>query len=347
VPARLTALIAAIVLLGGACGGNGHDLAAPSSTTTSTTTVSYPDSVAARPSAGCGTSTVRRLHRERQTMQVAGEERYYLRSSPPAHDGTTPLPLVVDLHGLAEGAERAADTGRFDDLGDTEGFVSVFPNGSGAPVHWDQHLDPSKPNHDFEFIDSMLDNVEHDLCIDEARVYVTGLSYGAIMSSALACARSTRFAAMAPVSGIEHPDACTPARPVPVLAFHGTADPILFFNGGIGDLGAALRGGTLAPPTTPIDLNGAGYPAAVRAWATANGCTEPKDTRKSAHVIERTYRCPVDAEVAFFIIEGGGHSWPGSTAMAGLANIVGSTTDELDATTEIWHFFQRHALAPA
>ena len=313
--------------------------------TTATTTTSAP--VAASPSPGCGQPNTQQVARERRTISVGGEERWYLLTTPAAHDGTTPIPLVVELHGLGEGAAIAAQMSEFDVVAEREGFVMAYPNGSGSPVRWDQRLDAS-PNADFDFIDQLLDQVGRDLCIDTSRVYATGLSYGAIMSSALACARTDRFAAIAPVAGITRPEGCAPTRPLPVLAFHGTMDPILYFNGGIGNLAAAFSGGTLAPPPTPVDLDGEGYPKAVAAWADANGCGAAVDERRSPQVIERIYACEADAdnEVRFFIIEGGGHSWPGSAFSASIERIVGPTTTELDATEEIWRFFERHARHP-
>jgi polyhydroxybutyrate depolymerase len=340
----LAALVVGLLLVG-ACGGD-DDEASPATTTSTTIDLAaHPEATPARPSPGCGHSTVGAVARERHTLTIAGEERWYLLTTPNAHDGTTPLPLVVELHGLAEGAAIAAQMSQLDTIGEREGFVMAYPNGSGSPVRWDQHLD-SSPNHDFELISTLLDTLGDELCIDEARVYATGLSYGAIMSSALACAMPDRFAAIAPVAGVEHPDACAPDQPVPVLAFHGTADPILLFNGGVGDLTAALSGGSPAPPSTPADVDGPGYPAAVKAWAKANGCGDATDERRSAHVIERTYDCDPNAEVRFFIVEGGGHSWPGSAFSAAIAKVVGPTTDELDASEEIWSFFSRHALTP-
>ena len=301
--------------------------------------------IEARPSDGCGSATpATAAKRERRTIDVGGTERWYLRSVPAAHDGEAPLPLVVELHGLAEGAAIAAEMSQLDALGDEEGFLSVFPHGSGEPVRWDQSIDDDTPNADLAFIDAMLDEVSAGLCVDEARIYVTGLSYGAIMSSTLGCVRADRFAALAPVSGIERPDGCAPARPVPVLSFHGTADAILLFNGGVGDLGTALGGGSPALDDTEVDLDGPGYPATVAAWADANGCGDATDERRSPEIIERTYDCSADAEVRFFIVEGGGHSWPGSAFSEALGAVVGPTTEELDATEEIWRFFERHAL---
>lgn len=335
--------VAVVLVVTGACGDDDEEAAAPSTTTT--TAVAYPDGVEPVPSPGCGMSTPGAVARERRTLDVAGEERWYLLTTPTAHDGETPLPLIVELHGLAEGAAIAAQMSELDTIAEREGFVMAYPNGSGSPVRWDQHLD-SNPNRDFELITTLLDTLGEELCIDEARVYATGLSYGAIMSSSLACVMADRFAAIAPVAGIERPEACEPTRQVPVLAFHGTADPILFFNGGVGDLGAALSGGTLEAPSDPVDLDGPGYPASVAEWAEANGCGDSTDERRSEHVIERIYDCEQDADVRFLIIEGGGHSWPGSAFSKAIERIVGPTTDELDASEEIWTFFARHAVAP-
>ena len=115
----------------------------------------------------------------------------------------------------------------------------AFPNGTGEPVKWDANPS-SDPNQDLAYFDQLLDQLETDLCIDTSRVDVTGLSYGAIMTSFLTCVRTDDFAAVAPVAGITVPADCEPSRPMPVITFHGTADPILKFNGGV-DLGAYRR----------------------------------------------------------------------------------------------------------
>jgi polyhydroxybutyrate depolymerase len=316
-----------------ACGG-GSSSSAPT-TTTST-------AVAPRRSPGCGTTTAGSTSLVERTIESGGVTRSYLLSVPAAHDGRTPLPLVVELHGLAEGNAIAAKTSRFGELGAKEGFITVFPQGTGAPVQWNIRL--VDDNRDVAFLGTLLDTLERDLCIDLRRVYATGLSDGALMSSIVGCTMADRFAAIAPVAGVQHPDGCTPSRPVPVLAFHGTADPILLFNGGLGDLVGALQGKPMAPPSTPVDLHGAGYPKAAADWAATDGCDAAHDRRRSAHVIERRWSCPKGGEVRFEIVEGGGHTWPGSALSETLANITGATTREIDATHEIWSFFRRHAL---
>ena len=66
-----------------------------------------------------------------------------------------------------------------------------------------------------------------ELCIDESRVYAAGLSMGGFMSSLVACEMSGRFAAVAPVAGLQFPEGCNPGRPDPraVVPRHGRSDP--------------------------------------------------------------------------------------------------------------------------
>jgi polyhydroxybutyrate depolymerase len=226
----------------------------------------------------------------------------------------------------------------------------VFPHGTGGPVRWDVGTDPAT-NDDLAYVAAVLDRVEAERCVDTSRVYATGLSNGAMMSSVVACAMADRVAAIAPIAGIALPEPCEPARPVPVLTIHGTADPILLFNGGVGSevLDAAMTGGTAAPTTTvPPDLDGAGYPETVRGWAALAGCgEEPTDERVGDDVIRRTYDCPEEAPVEFFIVEGGGHSWPSSEFSRSIERIVGPTTFEIDASREVWDFVSRFRLPPA
>jgi polyhydroxybutyrate depolymerase len=280
-------------------------------------------------------------------LTVGGARRTYLLTTPAAH--RAPAPLVVDFHGYGEGAPTEALTTQFSPLAQADGFVVVYPNGRGDPIAWDTSTRPGNP--DLHFVTALLGRLESTQCIDEARVYATGLSQGAFMSSTVACAMSQRFAAVAPVSGVELSRPCHLSRPVPVLAFHGTADPILHFNGGLGRavLEDDIHVNPKPLPKLPTArLNGPGYPANVKHWAAKDGCsTTPTDHKVSPHVIHRSYSCPPGVAVEFDIILGGGHSWPGSAFSKEIAKFVGRTTMELNATSTIWSFFQRFHLSHA
>lgn len=281
-------------------------------------------------STGCSSPASVSVTQLRQNVTVDGVQRWYLLTTPTTHKGA-PLPVVVDLHGLSEGATLEAITTQFSSKAIANDFIVVFPQGTGNPVGWD--IDPSTrahPNHDIDFMNAMLDRLEEQVCVDKSRIYATGLSDGALFTSLLACTMTNRFAAFAPVAGVVMPAPCSPTHPVAILAFHGTADPTLPFNGG--------TPGTTPPP---VDLHGSGYPANVQAWARKDHCNpNSTDTPVTTHVILRTYRCPPGAAVAFYIILGGGHAWPGSEFSA----INGPSTFEINATDLIWAFFHRHRL---
>jgi polyhydroxybutyrate depolymerase len=231
------------------------------------------------------------------------------------------------------------------ELAEAEGFVLVIPNGTGSPLRWEASADPAST--DMAFASDMLDQLESELCVDTSRVYVTGLSNGAFMTSAMACAFSDRVAAVAPVAGVFVPDGCEPDRPVPILSFHGTEDAILLFNGGVGDsLGEVLAGGDTEEPSTlpPADLDGPGYPASAAEWAELNGCGDSTDSQLTDTVIRRVWDCPAEGASEFLIIEGGGHTWPGSEFSAQLERVMGATDMSIDANEQMWAFFQRFAL---
>ena len=355
--AAVAAGLAVVALVAAACSGSSSStdaatagpattaVAPPSGSGPSGSAVPTATKPAPVPSKGCGTSTATSMDRQRQEVAAGGDDRWFLLTVPAAHDGKTPLPLVLDFHGLMEGAQVHSTMTKFSDLAQQEGFVVAFPHGTGNPVHWNANLEG--PNPDLEYFDALLDQLGSQLCIDTSRVYSTGLSYGAIMTSMLACTRADRLTAIAPIDGVQLPDGCSPAKTLPVLAMHGTADPILRFNGGAGAMVGNLLAGQVAENTEttqpPYDLNGDGYPKTVAGWAAKNGCdATPKDTKVSDTVIRRVYSCPQGHDVEFVIVVGGGHSWPGSEFSRSIEKVVGPTTFDIDATKAIWEFLQRY-----
>jgi len=368
--AALAVTVAVIAANGAGCGSsskssNASNASTSSSAVSTTTTepVLVEAEMSATPSAGCDLAPPAAVQLERRTVQVADLERWYLVTVPPASPPTaepeatdaTPLPLVLDFHGFTEGAVSHAQMTGFSPVAESEGFIAVFPQGLGDLARWSAGPggDATGDNLDLAFTEALLDQLEASLCVDTSRVYAAGLSNGAMMTSMLACRLADRLAAVAPIAGIAAYGACEPDRAVPVLTIHGTADPILLFNGGVGDLVKLISGGrsgqpaTEAPETTtiPVDLDGPGYPANTRAWAERNGCApNPTDTAVSGEVTLRTYDCPVDADVQMYIVTGGGHAWPGSEFSRNVAAIVGHTTFDIDATQLIWEFFARFRL---
>jgi polyhydroxybutyrate depolymerase len=169
------------------------------------------------------------------------------------------------------------------------------------------------------------------------------------MTSAVACAYADRVAAVAPVAGVRRPDGCDPARPVPLLAFHGTEDPFVAYDGGLGP--AALR--LPAPDGSGRTLGELGLeeggepsvPEVVAAWATGDGCEDEPATEEVADDVDRiSYPCPAGIGVELYRVEGGGHTWPGSEFSRAIESVVGHTTFSISADEVMWAFFEDHPL---
>jgi polyhydroxybutyrate depolymerase len=239
-----------------------------------------------------------------------------------------------------EGAEIHTRMSQYSALAEEEGFVVVFPHGTGEPVQW--NLDVDEDNPDLAYFDAVLEEVTSDLCIDESRIYATGLSMGAMFTTVLLCTRADVLAATVPVAGLMDPEGCEPTRPVPIRTYHGTADPIVLFNGGFDLTLPSDRGGGPTTTQPPPDLEGEGFPANAAAWAERNGCDpEPTDTDLSDEVIHRVYDCPDGSDVEFEIVVDGGHAWPGSEFSRSIEDVVGHTTFDVDATRDGWDFLSQ------
>ena len=298
-----------------------------------------------RPSEGCDAPAVA-PGEETITTIANGAERWYLRHIPPQYDGTEPMPLVLDLHGYLEGATIHAIHSRLGEFGDEQGFITLTPHGTGDPVLW---LSVSDSN-DVKFFEQLLDEVEAELCIDRRRIFVTGLSNGAMMTTVLGCDLADRVAAIAPVAGILDVRPCKPDRPLPVIAFHGTADQYVSFEGGLGASAEQL------PAPGQVDgeigdvggdlLGGKSISEIVAGWAKRNGCKKkPSEKPLASDVTRHRYsRCKQGATVELYEIIGGGHSWPGSEFSKAIENAVGPVTFSISANEVMWEFFEQHPL---
>ena len=283
------------------------------------------------------------------TLSAAGLDGTYTSYLPPAYDGATPLPLVILLHGYTQTAALVATQSDMPAHGERDRFVTVAPQITRSVTLWDNSFDGA----DVTWIGALLEEVEATRCVDTNRVYVAGMSHGAMMASTLACVMSDRIAAIAPVAGVRHPEDCAPTRPVPIITFHGTDDPYIDYEGGPGpkalELPAPDGKGTFgdaiaADPTLMEIADEAAIPDRVAAWAEQNGCTAGDTLADIGDVTPQQWACPDGGDVMFYTVHGGGHSWPGSAFDANIAQIVGPTTTSIDATALMVSFFAQHPL---
>jgi polyhydroxybutyrate depolymerase len=267
-------------------------------------------------------------------LLVDGKERQYLLHVPKRHDRSKPAPLVISLHGAMSWPGFQRDTTRWNELADREGFLVVYPAGTGfGPRTWDRK--------DVPFIAALIDKLRAEFNLDPARIYADGLSNGGGMVFILSCTLADRIAAFGTVAGAQRlpQSACKDARPAPVISFHGTADRIVPYEGGQP---------WIAPLPFPDQREW------TAAWAARNGCApKPTVTMAAADVQATEYKgCEGNASVVLYTVRGGGHQWPGGrpvplwlvAQMTLMGLPIGPYNDSINATRTLWAFYREHPL---
>ena len=273
------------------------------------------------------------LNRSNGFMVSSGEEREYLLYVPASVDRTKPTPLVISMHGGAMWPAAQMQTSLWNRTADEHGFIVVYPSGlrGRGPGGWHASGGPGQVR-EVRFISELIDTLRASYNIDATRIYADGLSNGGGMAFVLSCTLSHRIAAVGMVgSAYLLPwEWCTDSRPVPMIAFHGTADRQTPYNGGKV---------WVAPKPFPS------IPDWTANWARRNRCApNPIDAVMAADVTRRSYtHCADDADVVLYTIQGGGHTWPGGDALPEW--YVGSTTHNIDASSLMWAFFREHPLS--
>jgi polyhydroxybutyrate depolymerase len=248
-----------------------------------------------------------------QERLVSGQrQRAYRLFVPPGYDGRTRLPLVLDLHGSGGTSAGQARNSGFEIVAAREGFAVATLEADNA--RWNVPVANEQPD-DVAYVSDVIDHVAARVCIDVARVYATGFSGGARMSSLLGCKLNRRIAAIAPVAGLRWPAPCE-GRPVPVLTFHGLADTQNPYEGKAPGRGAEWM---------------ESVPDALAGWARHDNCDLKVILEDSPGPLStmRYEGCHGDAEVRMIRIDGLGHSW---------------ARQEIDTTAAIWQFFSQHQL---
>jgi len=236
------------------------------------------------------------------------------------------------MHGAGLWGAAQKETSQWNKLADNWGFIVVYPSGIGGKGVRIWRAEPgSGLMKDVKFIAELIDTLKVSYNIDTTRIYANGLSNGGGMSFALSCTLSDRIAAVGMVAAAETLpwSWCTDHRPVPMIAFHGTADPEVPYNGG---------SSWVSPRPFPST------PKWAANWARRNKCeSNPVESTVAADVTRRVYTsCADNADVLLYTIQGGGHTWPGGTPLPEW--FVGRTTPSIDATSLMWSFFRDHPL---
>ncbi len=268
------------------------------------------------------------------TLTSNGLLRDTLLHVPSGYDPQSGAMLILNFHGYTSNAAEQVVITRMNKSSDKHDYIVAYPNGVAngwnagdcCGTAWTNSVD------DVKFTKDLLAMLESDWCIDPKRVYATGFSNGGFLSHRLACEMADMFAAIAPVSGVLgiDPTKCNPSRPVPVIDFHGTADPIVPYNGGT--------------PIISIDLGGPvtfrSVSDTIQFWRMKDGClASGKTIYQQGDATCTSYgTCNGGAEVVHCKLQDDGHTWAGGVPIP----FLGNTSNDISADETMFNFFSAH-----
>ena len=271
------------------------------------------------------------------SLQHDGRERVTRVYVPENLSPTGHYPLVINLHGGMGWAEQQADLSKMNEVADQSDFIVAYPNGTGKLKNRlltfnagaccgyarDRKVD------DVGFIKALIEKLPSKFPVDPKRVYVTGMSNGAMLAHRLAAEIPSLIAAIGPVAGGRESDGPTPAVPVPVIHFHGLRDENARFEGG--------QGKNQFDPVPHHSIA-----STIEFWVKANHC-EPKPwVVKGKSAITESYSTPTGvtgAPVVLVKFPDGGHTWPGGGELPAK---LGPLVKDFSASERMWEFFKNH-----
>ncbi|MCI0477861.1 MAG: hypothetical protein L0Y55_16590, partial [Anaerolineales bacterium] len=242
-----------------------------------------------------------------QSLAHAGRTRTYTVHLPRGIGDEHAYPLVLVFHGGGGNDDNAARMTGFSARADKEEFIVVYPNGTGRLndkiLTWntgnccgyalDNNVD------DVGFIRALIEKLQREYPINPKQIYATGISNGGMMSYRLACELSDKIAAIAPVAGALY-GACKPTQPVAVIAFHGTADQHVLYDGGAPNVKA-----------DPHPREDQSVAFAIAFWVKQNqGNASAQKSERGKTVIETYTSCRNNADVTLYTLKEFGHAWP-------------------------------------
>jgi polyhydroxybutyrate depolymerase len=268
-------------------------------------------------------------------IESGGRRRTFLAWSPDKPGA----PLVVALHGRLGTPVGMEQMTGLTALAKREGFTVVFPAGVDRSWHDARDIGPAAARgvDDVAFLSALIDEFIARGS-DPRRVFVLGMSNGGFMALTLACRAAEKVTAVASVTGgvsVPLAEDCAMVKPVSAAFFLGTDDRLVPFQGGRVANG---HGETLSAD------------ASARFWAGKIGCQRepvcerlpdaaPDDGTRVE--LRRWFGCKAGAHVELYVIEGGGHTWPGGWQYA-REFLVGKTSKDVSASEAAWRFFAAH-----
>lgn len=257
-----------------------------------------------------------------QNMKTAGTHTIQITSSgktrsfdlfvPKSLASNDPRAAVFVWHGFSGSPSKMQTITKASMQGELYKWFVVYPKGTGLIKGFNgAGCCPGVSADDVQFARDIVEWLKMEMCLDTSRVFSTGFSNGGFMSNRLGCEAADVFKAIAPHSGtMGKTFTCNPSKGVPVMMFHGDADP-----------------------TVPFFGNGQWFSFAEVAtkWATLNECKE--GTARDGFTSETTTCVRYDScgrdnvPFEYCEISGLAHNWSGERDY------------DVDATGHLFKFF--------
>jgi polyhydroxybutyrate depolymerase len=235
-----------------------------------------------------------------QTVQVGSLSRRFILHVPGSYTGQTPVPLILDFHGILMSSSLERAFSGFAELSETEGFIVAFPEGTDTAFNVGICCTSSSAVDDVAFARAIVAQLSAQGCIDRKRIHSVGYSMGGGMSMKLACDAADMIASIAYSAFDMMPDVdwpCAPSRPIAALAFRSTGDPIVPYAGAVN---------TIPPNGTAALVTFIGAEANLAKWAGLDGCTGAPEPAANCQYHRQ---CNAGVEVGLCTKSGGGHDY--------------------------------------
>ena len=205
------------------------------------------------------------------------------------------IPLIINMHGYGGNASQQQYYAEMDEYAHNQNMAVVYPQGLNNSwnvfTYWD-----SNSYDDVGFINLMIDEISNNFNLDLDRVYACGMSNGGYMAYRLACDLSDKIAAFGSVTGNfmldnQFNDCLDQEREIPIIHFHGTADPVVNYY----------------PPSFDGSLTAS---ESINFWSDYNNLST--ETVESINSNVQIYNYSKDSSSVKFIhykVNGGGHVW--------------------------------------
>ena len=179
---------------------------------------------ASMPSPGCGmtpTTTAETTY----MIDVSGTSRSYIVTLPANYNASQPHQLVFAWHGRTGTAMQIARGNHYNLKSRMTNAIFVAGQGLGTSTDPADTGWPNTNGQDIAFVRAALAWMNSNYCVDQARVFSVGFSYGGIMSHTIACQMSDTFRAVAPMAGATfgRTTSCL-THPIAAWMTHGTMD---------------------------------------------------------------------------------------------------------------------------